>query len=153
MNLLKKWGIPFVWGMAYCALVLLFSQVLLRNLHVLISWLNANALAQVTQKTQAITETVFTSAVSQDTMAQIIRAVKQLSSASICSPWLVTLPIGGGLGLLFRVLFPKKKVRLWVSIVAGTLFLLPLMAIALCFTEVNTIRMLDLVKAVVPLFS
>ena len=153
MNLLKKWGIPFVWGMAYCALVLLFSQVLLRNLHVLISWLNANTLARVTQETREITEIVFTSAVSQDTMAQIIRAVKQLSSASICSPWLVALPIGGGLGLLFRVLFPKKKVRLWVSIVAGTLFLLPLMAIARCFTEVNTIRILDLVKAVVPLFS
>lgn len=154
MNAFKKWGIPLLWGMLYAAFVLLLSQVVLRSLHILVAWVTAGpeAAAQIAGSAGQIADTVFTAAAQQDPTAQIIQAAEQLKHAAIVSPWLVALPAGGLIGLLLRAVFRKPKVRLWISIVAGVLFLIPFTSLALAFTEVNSIRVIDLLKAVLPLF-
>lgn len=154
MENLKKWGIPLLWGMAYAALVILLSQALLRNLHVLVALVAAgpNAAAQIAQTAGQITETVFTASAQQDTTAQIIQAAGQLKTAHLVSPWLPALLSGGLLGLLMQATFRKPKLRRWISIAAGALLLLPFTVLALGFTAVNSIRVLELLKAVLPLF-
>ena len=154
VNTLKKWGIPFLWGMTYAALVILLSQVLLRNLYILVAWVAAGpeAAAQIAQSAGQIADTVFTASTQQDTTTQIIQAAGQLKTAVLGSPWLVALLSGGLIGLLMRATFRKPKARLWVSIAAGTLLLIPFTVLAIGFTAVNSVRVLELLQAVLPLF-
>lgn len=132
MNVFAKWGKSFLWGMLYATLVVLLSQMCLRNLHLLVGFIDAGW--------------------DQDTAAQVAQAAGQLKNAALASPWLIALLAGGLIGLLMRAIFPKAKVRLWVSIAAGVLLLIPFTVLAIGFTVVNSIRVLELLQTVLPLF-
>lgn len=127
MNGLKKWGIPPLAGMLYAVLVILASRLLLRNLGILAG---------------AFTDEV-----------QILQAAGQLKNAVLVSPWLAALPIGAVVGILLRAVFRKPKVLLWVSSIAGVLMLLPLSAVALLYTDVNTISVPALLRTLLPLLT
>ncbi len=120
-----------MYGLLYAVLVVLFSQLLIRNLHILIRWISAGLAA--------------------GTAVQIIQVAQQLKDAALVSPWLIALTAGGLIGLLMRAVFSKPKVRLWVSIITGTVFLLPLSLFCLYYTEVNSVCVAKLLPAVLPL--
>lgn len=124
MAKIKRWAIPALWGIGYALLVILLSRVLLRSLGSLLLIAGVEG--------------------------QAVQAVQQLKQARLASPWL--LPAGiVALTTVLGGLLQKPKPRRWIGIGGAVLLLLPCVGLAFCFTRVNSICVLDLLRSVLPL--
>lgn len=132
MNLFKKRGIPVLCGVLYAAFVLFLSRMILRSLGDIVGGVGAAAGWE------------------QELVSQIALAIGQLKDAKIVSNWLMGLLAGALAGGLLGML-PKRMARICVSVFAGVLMLIPCLILAVCFTEVNSILVIKLLRSVLPL--
>lgn len=133
MQTFKKWVVPACLGGLYAAVLILLSQAILRNLDI-----------SVLRASSAI------AGVDRDMLAHICQAFGQLRDASIASPWLLFLPAGILGGFLLGLLPQKLN---WIRIALAVLALIPGILLSVCLSEVNGIRVIDLVRNVLPLLS
>ena len=131
MKLLKNLGKACLWGALYGLVAILLSRLLLRSLSEIILAFGGSGIV----------------------IKQIVKAVAQLKTAAINSPWLPAALLGAALGILSVLVIKKPRVRAWVCTILGILLLIPAVALALCFTSVNSVRILELVKTLLPLLA
>ena len=126
MGAFEKTARPALWGLGYAFAVILLSRLLLRCLGGIIGLFGTD-------------------------LSQVAQAAGQLRNAVLVSPWLMGLLTGGLIGNLLRIAFRKPGTLRRVSIWSGSLLLIPLVLLCLCFTRVNGICVLDLLRTVLPI--
>ena len=131
MKTILKWGGAVLGGTLYAALAILLSRLVLGEAAVLAAWLCDMA------------------GLTPELTAQIALAAGQLKAAVVVSPWIGGLVAGGLIGVLLRTI-PGKQ-RLWITIGCGVLVLVPAVFLALCFTRVNDIRVLSVLRCALAL--
>lgn len=128
MNTFKNRIFPIIGGMVYMLGILLLSRLFLKHLGSLVGWLCTTA------------------GLKEQLVSHICLALAQLKQAALTSPWLAGLLIGAVSGWLIHCI-PKRTVRIRITIAICVLMLLPLVLLAACFTEVNSIRFLNLLNS------
>ena len=123
MSKLKRWGIPVLFGAVYAAVAVLLSQLLLRNAGEIALLLGADE--------------------------QIAAALGQIKTAPMAAPWPAALLIGGLIGgLIGRI--SARKVRVRIALALGVLLLLPCILAAASLTEVNAVRLWNVLRSILP---
>ena len=84
-------------------------------------------------------------------ISQIGSALAQLKDAHIVSPWLPLLLSGAVLGGLFGWIFRARKHRTVIGVCLWILLLILMLPAALLLTEVNGVRIVALLKSLLPL--
>ena len=121
-------------GAACAALPVSLSRLLIRNLSVLFSRIGELA------------------ALDAETLNYGAQILSQLISAVSASPWIAFLPAGAVLGILIAWLFRRHPVAgVVVSLILMLLLLIPLTALALLLTTVNSIHVGLLIRTLIPI--
>lgn len=123
MSKLKRWGIPILCGMIYTAVAVIISQLLLKSAGEIALLLGADE--------------------------QIAAALGQIRTAPMGSPWLAALLLGAlGGGLIGWI--PSRKARVWIAVTLGILLLIPCVLAAAVLTKVNTVRLWNVLRSILP---